>query len=126
MNLGLLPKITETDVQKAIKQYLELRGFRMYRRNVGGAYAMRLGREQFVRFSEPGAADLTGWEIGTGRTIEVEVKKPGARTNPKRQALQRAWLDQAKRDGCIAFRAASVQEADEQLAAYGYEKRLLF
>jgi hypothetical protein len=121
-----LPAVREQDVLRAIKQYLELRGFRMYRRNTGGAYAMRLGRDQFVRFSEPGAADLTGREIGTGRTIEVEVKRAGGRTNPQRERLQQAWLDLAKRDGCIAFRAASVEDCEAALVeAYGYPRRLL-
>ena len=119
-------KVRESDVLRAIKAYLEFRGFRCYRRNTGGAYAMRLGgREQFVRFSEPGAADLTGREIGTGRAIEVEVKRPGGRTNPQRQLQQQAWLDLAKRDGCIAFRAASVEECEAALEAYGFPKRLL-
>jgi hypothetical protein len=116
----------EADVLRAIRDYLRLRGFRIYRRNTGGAYAMRMGgREQFVRFSEPGAADLCGREIGTGRTIEVEVKRPGGRTNPQLQALQQAWLDLAKRDGCIAFRASSVEEAEAALVSYGFERRLL-
>lgn len=116
-----LPAVTETEVVRAVKQYLELRGFAVFRRNVGGAYSGL----SFVRFSEPGQADLYGWERATGRHIEVEVKKPGSRTNPKRDTLQRAWLDRAKRDGAIALRVASVQEADEQLAEYGYPRRLL-
>ncbi len=120
-----LAHVRETDIVRSIRGYLELRGFRIFRRNVGGAYAMRLGREQFVRFSEPGAADLTGWEIGTGRAIEVEVKVPGARTDPRRHALQQAWLEQAKRDGLIAFRASSVQECEARLEEYGYARRLL-
>lgn len=121
-----LPAIREQDVLKAIRDYLRFRGFRIYRRNTGGAYAMRMGgREQFVRFSEPGAADLTGREIGTGRTIEVEVKQPGGRTNPQRQALQQQWLDLAKRDGCIAFRASSVQECEAAMETFGYPRRLL-
>jgi hypothetical protein len=116
-----LPRVTETDVSRAIKAYLQMRGFRMYRRNTGGAYSGL----QFVRFSEPGAADLTGREIGTGRTIEVEVKRPGGRTKPERQMLQQAWLDLAKRDGCIAFRASSIEEAEAALEGYGYGRGLL-
>lgn len=115
----------ERDVKRAIIDYLRMRGFRVFVRTVGGAYAMRLGREQFVRFSEPGAADLTGWEIGTGRAIEVEIKRPGGRTNPQRQALQQRWLDQARRDGCIAFRASSVEECEAALEEYGFPRRLL-
>ena len=120
--LRRLPRVRETDVVRAIKGYLELRGFRMYRRNTGGAYNASL---QFVRFSEPGSADLTGREIGTGRTIEVEVKRPGGRTNPQRQMQQQAWLDLAHRDGCIAFRAASIEDCEAELEGYGYPRRLL-
>lgn len=116
------PAVRETDIVRAIRAYLRLRGFRIYRRNTGGAYNASL---QFVRFSEPGSADLYGREIGTGRTIEVEVKRPGGRTNLKRQLQQQAWLDLARQDGCIAFRAASVEECEAALEAYGYPRRLL-
>lgn len=116
-----VPAIREQDVLKAVKAYLELRGFIVFRRNVGGAF----NGMQFVRFSEPGQADLWGWERGTARHIEVEVKRQAARTNPKRQALQQRWLDLAKRDGCIAFRAASVAECEAALEEYGYPRRLL-
>jgi hypothetical protein len=110
----------ETDVVAAVKAYLELRGFRMYRRNVGGAYKGL----SFVRFSAPGMADLTGRQIGTGRGIEVEVKRPGAKTDARRQLEQQAWLDLAHRDGCIAFRAASLDECETALEAYGFPRRL--
>lgn len=117
--------VREQDVLRAVKDFLEVRGFRIWRRNTGGAYALRMGGERFVRFSEPGAADLTGWQIGTGRAIEVEIKRPGSRTNPKRDAMQKAWLDRARRDGVIALRVASVLEADQQLEAFGFKRRLL-
>lgn len=118
---SLLAKPTEGLVLRAIKTYLELRGFVCFRRNIGGAFnGMR-----FVRFSEPGQADLWGWERQTGRHIEVEVKRKGARTNPKRQALQQAWLDRTRRDGCIAFCAASVEECEDRLEEFGYARRLL-
>jgi hypothetical protein len=120
--LQRLPAISETEIVRAVKSYLELRGFRVQRRNVGGAYNASL---QFVRFSEPGAADLTGWQIGTGRHLECEVKKMGARTNPKRDQQQREWLSRAKGDGAITLRVSSVQEADEQLAEFGLPRRLL-
>src|SRR5512143_3504740 len=116
-----LPTLRETDIVRAVKHYLELRGFAVFRRNVGGAYSGL----SFVRFSEPGQADLYGWERSTGRHLECEVKVPGARTKPTRDALQREWLARAKRDGVIALRVASVLEADEQLAEYGITRRLL-
>jgi hypothetical protein len=114
------PALRETDVKRAILQHLRLRGFRAWVRNVGGAYGL-----QFVRFGEPGQADIWGYEPGTARHLEVEVKRPGARTHPKRAALQHAWLEQCQRDGVIAFQAASVEEAEQRLAELGYPKRLL-
>lgn len=119
-------KILERDVKRGIADYLRLRGFRIRVRTVGGAYRLRLGGgDQYIPWGESGMADLCGWHIGTGRAIEVEAKKPGAKTSPKRQAAQQRWLDDAKRDGVIAFRASSVQEADEQLTEYGFPRRLL-
>lgn len=121
MTLGILPKITEKDIQSAVKEYLELRGFSLFRRNVGGAS----NGLHFIRFAEPGQSDLYGWERITGRHIECETKKPGARTNPKRDALQRAWLERVKREGGIALRVKSVKQADEQLEQFGFPRRLL-
>jgi hypothetical protein len=119
--LRRLPAIREQDVLRTVKHYLELRGFLIWRRNIGGAFRGM----QFVRFSSPGQADLWGWERGTGKHIEVEIKRPNGRTSPQRQVQQQQWLDRAKRDGCIAFRAASVEECEERLAEFGYERRLL-
>lgn len=118
--MGTALKIRETDVKRAILQYLRLRGFRAWVRNVGGAYGL-----QFVRFAEPGQADIWGYEPGTARHLEIEVKRPGSHTESKRAALQRAWLEQCRRDNVIAFQAASVEEADAQLAEFGFPRRLL-
>ena len=117
---ALAPKIRETDIKRAIVQFLRLRGFRCWVRNVGGAYGL-----QFVRFAEPGQSDIWGYEVGTARHIEVEVKRKGARTDSKRAALQKAWLEQCRRDGVIAFQAASVEEVEARLVEYGYARRLL-
>ena len=118
--LRRLPAIREQDVQADIFTLLSYRGFRIFRRNTG---AMTIDadpehgkRGRYIKFSETGAADLTGRHKTTGRTIEVECKRPGEKPSPE----QYAWLDLAKVDGCIAFWADSVPMCDAKLREYGY------
>ena len=56
-------------------------------------------------------ADIWGWQVMTGRHIEVEVKRPGI----KPTALQEQWLQQARQAGCIAFWCDSMETALEAL-----------
>ena len=107
----------ESDILKAIMDLLAARGFRVFRRNVMGVIPVKGGA---IRLGQRGMADLYGWEIGTGRHIEVEVKKPGARTDRKRALLQEIWIDRAYADGCIAFQADSVNGCEKKLADFGY------
>lgn len=103
----------EADIQRAIADFLSLRGFRVFRRNVMGIVPMPKGG--VVRVGVRGQSDLFGWLRGTGRALEVEVKRPGKSPNP----FQRAWLANAKADGVIAFVAHSVEECAERLKEFG-------
>ena len=120
-------KVTEADVLKAVKQLLEAKGFRCFRRNTGAVRATytstRTGKksERFVRFSEPGMADLWGWapeqRLGgfLGKHFEIEIKAP-----KKRPSLeQQGWLEFAYNGGCIAFWADSVEMAEAKLKEWG-------
>lgn len=51
-----------------------------------------------VQGAPVGAADLYGWEIGTGRCVQIECKYGRGRVAP----AQRRWLATAKADGCVA------------------------
>jgi len=107
----------EADTLKAIADYLRARGFRIFRRNVAGA--VRMARGGVVHVGQRGQADLYGWEVGTGRHIEVEVKRPGRDTTPRlRRAMQDGWILAAQRDGCIAFRTDSVKDCEEWLIVF--------
>ena len=107
---------SETDVRKAVMDLLAARGFRVFRRNVMGVVPIKGGA---IRVGQKGMADLYGWEIGTGRHIEVEVKKPGGRTNLSLALMQKAWLMGALKNGCIAFQTDSVNDCEKKLAEFG-------
>ena len=97
---------------KSVMQLLQAHGFQVFRRNTGAVRATYttkdgIARERFVRFSKPGAADIYGWQLLTGRHIEVEVKRSGQ----KPSAVQLEWLTHAKEDGCIAFWCDSMEGA---------------
>ena len=106
----------ESDILKAIMGLLAARGFRVFRRNVMGVIAVKGGA---IRLGQKGMADISGWEKGTGRHVEVEVKRPGGRTNLGRARLQKAWLAGAHEDGCIAFQTDSVSDCEKKLADFG-------
>jgi len=107
----------EGELVKSVMQLLHARGFQVFRRNTGAIttnYTRKDGttRERFFRFSEPGMADIWGWDVVTGRHIEVEVKRRGLIPTP----LQEQWLQSARDGGCIAFACDSMESAETQLA----------
>ncbi len=66
--------VKETDVRKAIKDYLEMCGWFVYHNMAGlGSY--------------PGLSDLVA--VKGGRVVHVEVKKPGGRQSERQAAFQR-------------------------------------
>ena len=107
----------EGELVKSVMQLLQAHGFQVFRRNTGAMtsnYTRKDGstRERFVRFSEPGMSDIYGWQVLTGRHIEVEVKRRGVKPTP----LQEQWLELARDAGCIAFACDSMESAEEELA----------
>ena len=109
-----LPVPRESDIQRAVMDYLSARGFRMFRRNVMGIVPMKKGG--VVRVGLKGMSDLYGWYSGNGIHIEVEVKKPGGVLTPE----QAAWLKNAKADGVVAFMTDSVADCERQLKSFGF------
>lgn len=112
---------TERALMKAVMELLQSRGFIIFRRNTGAVRARYVrkdgsSRERFIRFSEPGAADLYGWQIGTGRHVEIEIKRPGL----KPSTLQAQWLAQAEKDGCMSFWCDSMGMAERELHRLQY------
>ena len=107
----------EGELVKSVMALLQAHGFQVFRRNTGAVttdYTRKDGstRERFVRFSVPGMADIWGWQVLTGRHIEVEVKRPGLKPTP----LQEQWLQSARDGGAIAFWCDSMAMAEAGLA----------
>lgn len=74
---------TEKDTQRAILDYLALRGICHYRQN-SGAYRTEHGG--FVRFGSKGAPDIVC--VIQGRYIGIEVKDIKGRLNENQQAFK--------------------------------------
>jgi len=82
-----------------------------WRNNSGG---QKIGRH-FVRWGEPGAADVLGVLPG-GRLLCVEAKVGRNRPTP----AQEAWLSMVRAAGALALVTRSVQELEEQFREAGY------
>ncbi len=103
---------TEKEILNACLDYLNtIWGCKCWRQNTGAMSSVYKGKTRFMRFGQPGQADITG--IYRGRRIEIEVKKP--RTKPT--LIQGEWLGEMQRLGAIAFWCTSVDECRETFAA---------
>lgn len=87
-----LPVPSEAQVLRGVLAYLEHdHRVLVWRQNTGVAkYEGEGGKARIVRFNVPGAADITGMLRGSGRRLEVEVKKPGGTQTAEQKAFQRA------------------------------------
>ena len=105
----------ESDIQRAVLEYLGLLRWSVWRFNSGGA---RLGPDgRFVRFSTArGCSDLIAIAPG-GRFVAIEVKRPG--NSPT--ALQAAWLAEVRAAGGLALVATSAADLARQLREEGYD-----
>lgn len=106
----------EKDIQKAIKQFLELKGCFVIRVNSGAMTGEYKGKRRFVRFaSEPGVSDLVGM-LPDGRFLAVEVKRVGNKATPEQQS----FIDRVNQQGGLAFVARSIEDAETALQLEGY------
>lgn len=115
--------ISEEDVFGAIRALLELNGARVHR------ITERIPWGPKGRKSEPGNPDIHGWwsldksgplmHLGFGAPwalhFYIETKRPGGKHRPS----QIAWIEEAQRDGVIAFFADSVESMVAGFAEYG-------
>ncbi len=91
--------VRETAVLNAVRLEAGRRGWRLFRNNVG---AMQDKTGRVVRYGLANeskqmsaavkSADLIGW-TPSGQIVSLEIKAPGARTDPERLAAQERWRD---------------------------------
>ncbi len=102
-------KIAEKDIQKAILQYLKVRGFLCKRNNAGKAFAEHNGKKRMFSLGESGWPDIEGL-TKDGKYFGIEVK---TRTG----ILSDSQLNiggQIIKNGGIWFVARSVDEVIEK------------
>ena len=107
--------VNETPIMKKIQIALARMGARCWRNNVG---CLEDHTGNFVQFGLcTGSSDLIGYIPLSGKAVflAVEVKAPGAKTNPKRLQEQRDFIAAVNNAGGIGFFAESVKEAERKL-----------
>lgn len=118
------PKLREENVLLEIMQRLTYMGIKVYRIRERIPEMVR-GRKFFRGgASTAGIPDLIGHVpedrrsgilFSPARVVYIEVKRPGG----KRRLMQELFIEEAKKDGCIAFFADSWEVVKENLTACG-------
>jgi hypothetical protein len=107
MDIDLPRRKLESEVQAEI--LCTLRGLNLFVwRNPSG-----IGGGKRVQYQQGAGLPDIGGILPGGRTLAIEVKRPGARKR-KNEAKQNEWLDRARRMGACVVVARSV---DDVLAA---------
>lgn len=97
----------ETALVKSCLQYLQAKGIVAWRNNTGGVKVDK----RFVRFGQPGSADILGILPPDGRLVAVECKC--GRNEPTE--LQRDWLQRVAGAGGLALVVYSLDELMEAI-----------
>jgi Holliday junction resolvase len=77
------PREKESDVQRAILDYLELRGIFHYRNNSGG---FRDAKQHFYQFGAVGSPDIVA--VMNGRYVGIEVKGTSGKQSDHQKEFQ--------------------------------------
>lgn len=70
------PTPKESEIQKAILEYLNMSGHFCWRNNTGSLPMNYKGKSRLIRFGKKGSSDILGVSR-TGKIIAIEVKRPG-------------------------------------------------
>jgi hypothetical protein len=99
-------EILERDIQKQIIEYLNIRGHYVWRQSVGSSSGESNGKKWFMKFGKKGLADITGIQKGTGKRIEIEVKRPHGKVTKE----QMDFIARIQELGGISFIAYSLED----------------
>lgn len=101
-----LPTPTEHEIQNTIIELLQRQKYLVWRNNVGAQSFEYKGSKRWVRFSQPGHADIFAIQPKTGRFVAIECKRVGA----KATSQQEEFLRSVNTQGGLGFVATSVSE----------------
>lgn len=107
------PEPKESQVLQTVLRVLELHPLvsKVWRVNTGAGKLVRSnGASQFMRFGFPGCPDIHGY-MKDGRAIYCEVKRPSGEVSTE----QAAFIEQARKAGCVAFVARNVDDVLKEL-----------
>jgi hypothetical protein len=112
-------KSAETQLVRAVLEYLGLVGIPAFRVQNTGIW--NEGRQRFIYHGTKGLPDIHGWIPGKPwpRPLFIETKSATGRLTPE----QAAFLDNANRDGCLAFVVRDITELAAALRAEGVPLR---
>lgn len=99
--------MSETDLVRAILEYLHLRGITAWRNNTG---AYKAGK-RFIRFGYVGSGDILGVIPPTGKLLSIECKTKKNKPSHK----QEEFMELVVRAGGIAFVARSIEDVQDGL-----------
>ena len=111
----------ETDIQRAILDYLAAEHMLAFRMNTGAMVSEYKGKKRFMRFGTPGMADILAfdresvkegaWRHEEIMPVWIEVKAEKG----KQSELQKSFQQQVEREGHRYILAWSVDDVIEAL-----------
>lgn len=93
----------ERDIQKAIMDYLRLKGCLVFKHRNVGIYKQNTGKYIPLSFGEKGISDIIGL-TPTGKFLAIEVKMP--KKKPSKEQLD--FIDKVNEKGGLAFWADNL------------------
>lgn len=105
---------TESEVQAQILDYLEARGFLVWRQNSGTFFGTNAttGHRWAVRSGIKGISDIMG-ATKDGRLLAIEVKRPGGRSRVRPE--QEEFLARVRATGGVAILAYGIDDVINSL-----------
>lgn len=97
----------ESDIQTAIREYLQLRGCVVVRVNSGAIVVNDNHGQRMFRGAKAGTSDLLVC-LPWGRFAAIEVKKPGEKPTD----LQRAFLESVRAAGGVAMVVTRIEDVE--------------
>ena len=105
-------KIKESEVQKAILDWLRWHKIFCWKTNNTGIFKQKTG--SYIKVGMKGIADLIGIIPPSGRLLAIEVKRPGNTASSE----QKSFLASIRASGGIGFIAFGIEDVERELKQF--------
>jgi hypothetical protein len=109
-----LPARKETEIVKAILEYLAVLGLPHRRMNTGAFKATYNGKTRFHRFGAPGMPDILVCLPPLGRLLWLEVKRPGEKITE----LQEHFMKEFRGAGALGYVVSSIEDVEDVISLW--------